>query len=118
MNQSQLKKISINCSNKIIAKGIFLEPYKQLVVDNFLPIDLAEKCLSNFPTVNDSIWEYENDNDIEVKSRTTWTSERYGGPNFVPATQLSTRGSADQHQYPVLKIQDFRFQKYFQKIQK
>ena len=55
MNQSQLKKISIKCAHKIIAKKIFLEPYKHLVVDNFLPIDLAEKCLSSFPNINDTI---------------------------------------------------------------
>ena len=88
MNQSQLKKISIKCAHKIIAKKIFLEPYKHLVVDNFLPIDLAEKCLSSFPNINDSIWEHEHDNDIEVKSRTTWTSEFDIPDNIIDAVKI------------------------------
>ena len=88
MNQSQLKKISINSANKIIAKGIFLEPYKHLVVDNFLPIDLAEKYLSSFPTINDSVWEHENNIDIEVKSRTTWASEFDIPDNIIDAVKI------------------------------
>ena len=57
-------------------------------MDNFLPIDLAKKCLSSFPSINDSIWEHEHDNDIEVKSRTTWTSEFDIPDNIIDAVKI------------------------------
>lgn len=53
----------------------FDEPFRHVVVDDFLPLQLAELCLKNFPDTSDSCWEFENDADIEVKYRTTWKSE-------------------------------------------
>lgn len=53
----------------------FSEPYKHIVIDNFLPNELAELCLEKFPNVNDETWERTLDQDIEVKMRTTWKSE-------------------------------------------
>ena len=75
MKQSELKKIADACANKITKNSFYLEPYKHLIVDNFLPDDLAQKCLENFPSLSSNVWEHENDDGIEVKSRTKWESE-------------------------------------------
>ena len=75
MKQSELKKIADTCVNKITKNGFYREPYKHLIVDNFLPDDLAQKCMDNFPELSSDVWEHENDDGIEVKSRTKWESE-------------------------------------------
>lgn len=75
MKQLELKEIAIKCGEKITNGEFFQEPFKHLVVDNFLPDDLAYKCLESFPALNNPTWEHENDGDIEIKSRTTWKSE-------------------------------------------
>lgn len=77
--QSELKAIAESCAAKLVnARNeieCFTEPYRHIVIDNFLPEDVAELCLDAFPSLNDAIWEHENHVDIEVKRRTTWSSE-------------------------------------------
>jgi len=79
MHQKILKKYSLKATEKIssakLGEDYFLEPYKHLVIDNFLDGGLAQACLSNFPDVSDDSWEIANDRDIEIKYRTKWTSE-------------------------------------------
>lgn len=79
LNQSQLKIIANECSEKIQKSisnnNFYLSPFKHLVIDNFLPSELAEICLKNFPSTEKNNWEFENDSDIEIKYRTTWQSE-------------------------------------------
>ena len=88
MNQRELKNIAETCVDKILTGEFCKEPYKHLVVDNFLPDDLAKKCLENFPSLDDAIWEHENDEDIEVKSRTTWKSEFDIPDNIVDSVRI------------------------------
>jgi Rps23 Pro-64 3,4-dihydroxylase Tpa1-like proline 4-hydroxylase len=78
-NQNELKQIATVCCQKI---SIALEtnnfdekPFKHLVIDDFFPDELANICLKNFPSTDESGWDYTNDSDIEVKYRTTWESE-------------------------------------------
>lgn len=77
--QAQLKAFSeYSCEKLLGAKpGIeyFSEPFKHVVVDDFLPSELAAKCLNNFPPINSRDWEHANDADIEVKYRTVWKTE-------------------------------------------
>lgn len=54
---------------------VFEVPFRHVVVDDFLPRNLAELCLSMFPKVSEPGWEFANDADIEVKYRSTWRSE-------------------------------------------
>jgi hypothetical protein len=61
MNQKELKNIAKNCVGKILAGEFYREPYKHLIVDNFLPNDLAQKCLESFPKLDDDSWEHENE---------------------------------------------------------
>lgn len=79
LSQTDLSKVSKNIAQKItnVINGThyFEEPYKHLVIDNFLDEDLANMCLENFPDVSDPSWEFANDSDIEIKYRTTWRSE-------------------------------------------
>jgi Rps23 Pro-64 3,4-dihydroxylase Tpa1-like proline 4-hydroxylase len=78
-SQSQLKSIAEVCAQRIISaiKGqqFYDQPYRHLVLDDFLPETLANQCLHNFPAVTDAFWEHANDADIEIKYRTTWKSE-------------------------------------------
>ena len=77
--QSRLKSMAESCASKIAAARTgteyFDEPYKHIVVDDFLDQELAERCLDSFPPLDDPSWEHANDADIEVKLRTSWKSE-------------------------------------------
>jgi hypothetical protein len=77
--QKELKEIATSCAEKLhnARDGVeyFSEPYRHIVIDNFLPEDVAKLCLESFPEIDDVSWEHENDVDIEVKHRTTWKSE-------------------------------------------
>lgn len=77
--QNQLREAAAICAEKIenSVEGtcFFQDPFKHLVVDNFFDEPLAEACLAAFPSISDPCWEHANDADIEIKYRTTWTSE-------------------------------------------
>jgi hypothetical protein len=77
--QSELKAMALACAEKVIHapqdEAYFDEPYRHLVIDDFFDRRLAELCLENFPPLDDGSWEKADDPDIEVKFRTTWTSE-------------------------------------------
>jgi Rps23 Pro-64 3,4-dihydroxylase Tpa1-like proline 4-hydroxylase len=88
MNQKQLKIIANNCADKILTGGFYKEPYKHLIVNNFLPDDLVQKCLQSFPKLDDKTWQHENDTNIEVKSRTTWQSEFDIPDNIVDSVRI------------------------------
>lgn len=77
--QSELRSMAQVCAEKIrdAKDGVeyFAEPYRHVVIDNFLDPKLADACLQNFPPLKAAVWEHANDADIEVKYRTTWASE-------------------------------------------
>ena len=78
-SQNQLRTFSqFSCGKIQRAKldlDYFEEPFKHIVIDDFLPLELAEQCLNNFPELMHESWEHSNDEDVEVKSRSTWKSE-------------------------------------------
>ena len=78
-SQAELKKIAHDCAEKLLNtvqnQSFFEEPFKHLVVDNFLPAQMALSCSKAFPSTNDPSWEITNDQDIEIKYRTDWKSE-------------------------------------------
>ena len=71
--QSELKKIAQDCAAKLInaadGQSYFETPYKHIVIDNFLPRNLAQACSDAFPSIDDPSWEVTNDADIEIKYR-------------------------------------------------
>jgi hypothetical protein len=77
--QARLQQMAQSCADKIkgARDGIeyFDEPFRHVVVDNFLDPEMAQLCLDRFPPLEDPSWEHQNDADIEVKYRTTWKSE-------------------------------------------
>lgn len=50
-------------------------PFKHIVVDNILPHNLLDSVHTNFPKIDEVIWEKTADQDIEVKYRSKWKSE-------------------------------------------
>lgn len=79
MNQAELKKLSKSLSDKIKKSRLnssFQEnPFKHCVIDDFFDESLAFKFLNAFPSLDDKIWDVTNDENIEVKYRTTFESE-------------------------------------------
>lgn len=77
--QSTLKTIAQECAEKIASaingQSFFDTPYKHIVIDHFLPADLAKTCSHAFPSTDDPSWEVTNNQDIEIKYRTDWKSE-------------------------------------------
>ena len=88
MNQRELKKIATTCASKILEGEFHAEPYKHLIVDDFLPNNLAKKCLDSFPKLDDDCWQHENDKNIEIKSRTTWVSEFDIPDNIIESVRI------------------------------
>ena len=78
-SQSELKAMALACADRVInardGEEYFDEPYRHIVIDDFLDERLAQLCLENFPAIGDGSWSYAHDADIEVKYRSTWTSE-------------------------------------------
>lgn len=79
LSQSALRDAAASCAHKITSsvsgETFFDHPFKHLVIDDFLPRELAELCDQSFPPLTDPTWHHSADADIEVKSRTTWQSE-------------------------------------------
>lgn len=79
MKNSDLKEIALKCINNLSLDNKHLSfsnsPFKHLLVDDFLPKDLANECLRNFPKSEDPSWEKTNDAEIEIKKRSRWESE-------------------------------------------
>ncbi len=78
-SQNELREMTAACTAKVKAvkgtKNYFAEPYQYFFIDDFFDSELAQACLDNFPAVDDSSWHKANDADIEIKQRSTWTSE-------------------------------------------
>lgn len=79
MKNSELKIIANKLGDKISsAKNFgfyFSEPFQHIVLDNFLPVEVAEEALRAFPNSNDPCWQKSNDTGVEIKARTDWQSE-------------------------------------------
>ena len=92
MTQAQLRELSQTCANRIRnAKPeieYFETPYRHIVLDEFLDPSLAALCLASFPSVDGDGWDYQNDEDIEVKYRTNWSSEFDIPANIVDAVRI------------------------------
>jgi len=90
--QQQLGQMAEECATRISQAPAdteyFDEPYKHIVVDNFLDAELASRCLQSFPLPGDPCWEQANDADIEVKLRTTWKSEFEIPETIVDAVRI------------------------------
>ena len=90
--QQQLKCMAEACAAKIAqapaGTEYFDEPYKHIVIDDFLDPALADLCLKHFPAPDDACWEHANDTDIEIKLRTSWKSEFDIPENIVDAVRI------------------------------
>ncbi len=90
--QQQLGQMAEECATRIsqatAGTEYFDEPYKHIVIDNFLDAELASRCLQNFPLPGEPCWEQANDADIEVKLRTTWKSEFEIPETIVDAVRI------------------------------
>jgi len=79
VKNSELKLVANELAAMILASkktgNYYSEPFQYLVLDDFLPIDLANDLLRSFPEASDSCWERSNDQGIEIKARTAWNSE-------------------------------------------
>ena len=79
MKQSDLKKISEICAKKIKnaskSNQYFEYPFQHIIIDDFLDKILIDQVDANFPRLDNPQWQHSNDEGIEIKSRTNWTSE-------------------------------------------
>ena len=78
MNQQNLNKTSIALSEKMLDKksnNYSENPFKHLFIDNFFETNFANRLLENFLKLDSELWERTNDQAIEVKMRSKWTSE-------------------------------------------
>ena len=92
MQQSELQNSVAHCLERLKLGFYEEEPFKHLIVDDFLPRQLAVNCLQSFPDLSDGTWEHEDDSDIEIKSRTTWSSEFDIPENIVDAVRMLNSG--------------------------
>lgn len=92
MNQNIIKRIALNCAKKInqlkINKNFFIKPFEHCIIDNFLPSDLANKCINRFPGLSKKNWEISNIKDIEIKYRSKWKSEFDIPDNIIDVVRI------------------------------
>ena len=92
MNQLELKKLAKICKKKILLskknKNYFSQPFKHIVIDNFLTPELAKKSMNSFPKLSDPNWTHHKDKGIEVKSRLSWKSEFDIPENIIDVVRL------------------------------
>lgn len=92
LSQKDLKSLAVQSAEKITAakSGIeyFEEPFKHIVIDNFLPGNLAEEAFQDFPALDSDIWDQSNDENIEIKFRTKWQSEFDIPDGIAPAIKI------------------------------
>ncbi|MCB6182789.1 2OG-Fe(II) oxygenase [Leeia sp. TBRC 13508] len=79
LDQQMLSEIANKSCSKILGvkegDGYYTAPFKHIVIDDFLPVELANECINRFPKLSNPCWQHSNDADIEVKYRTDWKSE-------------------------------------------
>ena len=66
----------------------FAEPFKHCIIDNFLPVEMAQECLAAFPLLESDSWDRSNDADVEIKARSKWQSEFDIPDAIVPAVRI------------------------------
>jgi hypothetical protein len=92
MKQEELRELAGRCADRIRhaqpGATYFEAPYKHLVIDGFLSAELAQRCLDAFPPRDAECWEHSNDEDVEIKSRTAWTSEFDIPDHIIDAVRL------------------------------
>lgn len=71
---STLKSIATACSRKVLDSELHEEPFKRIVVDNFMPQSVIIEAFNRFPLITSSIWE-KTDDDVEKKYRSNFSSE-------------------------------------------
>ena len=117
LSQKKLKNysklVSQKISNSKLNLNYFIEPYKHLVIDNFFEKDLVDKCLSNFPEINENQWEFSNDKDIEIKYRSKWTSEFDIPEGLVDAIRIMNGADFLRSVSEVFQIQKLVPDSYF-----
>ena len=71
--QIELSDIANQCAfsikNSIVDGNLSSEPFKHIVIDNFLPVDVTKGLLSAFPPPDDNSWDRTDDAGIEIKAR-------------------------------------------------
>jgi Rps23 Pro-64 3,4-dihydroxylase Tpa1-like proline 4-hydroxylase len=92
MNQTELKKISSELSDKIrrttSSEKFFDHPFKHCIIDDAFEYSFAKQCLDAFPPMDSDLWIKSNDEDIEVKYRTNFKSEFEIPEGLVDAFRL------------------------------
>lgn len=91
-SQDQMRVFSGLIKEKILRakdeEEFFDEPFEHLVIDNFLPLELATLALNDFPDLRVGKWDYQSDLDIEVKYRSEWESEFDVPDGILPVIRL------------------------------
>jgi len=77
--QKELGEQAVYLSQRIATAGcgseFGKEPFKHLVLDNAFNLSYLENARQSFPLPCDPSWENTNDDDIEIKQRSNWSSE-------------------------------------------
>ena len=85
---NSISTIANSCAGKIFLAGLYREPFKHIVVDNFLPESLLTQCRLDFPDPQYHLDQWESEDcDVEKKYRTIYTSEF----DFPGALNVATR---------------------------
>ena len=113
MIQHELKKIAVSCSAKIENGTYYAEPFQHVIIDDFLPPDLAKAAQDSFPPMSDPTWSHTNEAGIEVKSRTTWKSEFDIPENLVDVIRVVNSSLILQAMSNVLNIPKLMPDPYF-----
>lgn len=92
MRQEKLKEnlnICLENLSKAIKKNKFsTSPFKHIIIDNFFNNELANEALEVFDVSKTNDWEISNDQDIEIKMRSKWTSDIDIPQKILPCVRI------------------------------
>lgn len=117
MDQIQLNSIANQCVKKIIDTktngSYFDQPFQYLVIDNFLPAQLAKLSMESFPHHSDPTWVHSRDQGVEVKARSAWQSEFDIPSNIIDVIRIANSSLILKAMSDVLNIPKLMPDPYF-----
>lgn len=106
-SQADLRREAISLAERIVSSRsgteFFDSPFQHLILDDAFNHKIASLCLQHFPTLSDNHWEFSNIPGVEVKARSTWTSEFDSPDGIVDVIRILNSA-------PILRAMSERFQ--------
>jgi len=106
-SQINLRREAVSLAERIVSSQpdveFFKSPFQHLILNDAFTLELSNLCLQHFPSLSDDCWEFSSIPGIEIKARSTWTSEFDSPEGIVDAIRILNSA-------PILRAMSERFE--------